>query len=88
MQVTGRILRTGAVGNVEDVLALPDLNSTARRPTFNYKLPINLNKKDADQGMLAFLRVYTVDIVGETIGVIGSCLVPLFDTAKVFVQLH
>lgn len=82
-QVTGRILRTGSVGNVEDILVLPDLNSSARCPTFNFRLPINLEKKEADAGMLAFLRVYTVDIVGDTIGVIGSCLVPFFDNKKV-----
>lgn len=82
VKVTGRILRTGSVGNVEDILALPDLNSSARCPTFNYRLTINLEKKEADAGMLAFLRVYTVDIVGDTIGVVGSCLVPFFDNKK------
>lgn len=82
VKVTGRILRTGSVGNVEDILALPDLNSSARCPTFNFRLPINIEKKEADAGMLAFLRVYTLDIVADTIAVIGSCLVPFFDNKK------
>ncbi|XP_053375803.1 uncharacterized protein LOC123533294 isoform X1 [Mercenaria mercenaria] len=82
VKVTGRILRTGSVGNVEDILVLPDLNSSARSPTFSYRLTINMEKKEADPGMLAFLRVYSVDIVGDTIGVIGSCLVPFFDNKK------
>ncbi|XP_052270374.1 uncharacterized protein LOC127871467 isoform X3 [Dreissena polymorpha] len=82
IKVTGRVLRTGSIGNIEDVFALPDLNSSARSPTFNYRLPINLNKKDADAGMLAFLRVYTVDTVDDTVVVIGSCLVPFFINKK------
>ncbi|KAL4223925.1 hypothetical protein ACF0H5_017387 [Mactra antiquata] len=82
IKVTGRVLRTGSIGNVEDILALPDLNSSARSPNFNYRLTINEVKKEAEMGMLAFLRVYTVDIVTDTIGVIGSCLVPFFDNKK------
>lgn len=73
---------------VADILALPDLNSSARCPTFNYRLTINMEKKEADQGMLAFLRVYTADIVGETIGVIGSCLVPFFSGKVRFYYTH
>ena len=83
IKVTGRVLRTGKIDNVEDILALPDLNSPARSPTFNYRLTINSDRKEAEPGMLAFLRVYTVDPVRETIGVIGSCLVPFFEPNKV-----
>ena len=54
----------------------------AKKNILILRLTINLEKKDADQGMLAFIRVYTADIVGDTVGVIGSCLVPFF-TGKV-----
>jgi len=77
--VTGRLLRTGSLGQLEDILALPDLAGSARSPTFSFRLPVNLGKKEADVNMLAFLRVYTVDVVEDTVAVIGSCLVPFFN---------
>ena len=73
------MLRTGSLGQLEDILALPELSSSARSPTFNFRIPVNLGKKEAETGMLAFIRVYTVDVVEDTIGVIGSCLVPFFN---------
>ena len=76
-------MRTGQIDSVDDILVLPDLNSSARSPTFQYRLTINSDKKEADPGMLAFLRVYTVDHVGDTIAVIGSCLVAFFGPNKV-----
>ena len=77
------MLRVGQIEGVRDILVLPDLNSSARSPTFQYRLTINSDKKEAEQRMLAFLRVYTVDPISETIAVIGSCLVPFFESNKV-----
>ncbi|XP_052800410.1 uncharacterized protein LOC128231514 isoform X2 [Mya arenaria] len=82
IKVTGRLLRTGSLGQLEDILTLPELSSPARSPTFNFRIPVNLGRKEADTGMLAFIRVYTVDVVEDTVGVIGSCLVPFFNNKK------
>lgn len=82
IKVTGRVLRTGSIGNVEDILALPDLNSSARCPKFNSRITLNIDKKEPDPGMLVFLRVYTVDVVTDKISIVGSCLVPFFNPAR------
>ena len=82
-QVTGRIVKLGDLQPLPDVLALPDLDSPARNPTFHYKLQINAEKAEADATMTTLLRVYTVDATSGQVVVIGSCLLELFDSETV-----
>jgi hypothetical protein len=59
--------------------SLPDLDYSARSPVFQFRLTFNEQEKDLDEEMVAFLRVYTWDVIKEEISVIGSCFVPIFD---------
>ncbi|XP_046568194.1 LOW QUALITY PROTEIN: uncharacterized protein LOC124276591 [Haliotis rubra] len=79
VKVTGRVLRTGELNDMSDILAIPDLESPARSPLFGYRLTVNPDSKTADPNMLVLLRVYTVDIVTERIVVVGSCLLGAFN---------
>jgi hypothetical protein len=74
-QVTGRILRAGDVTSLQDILAVPDLDSSARSPNFNFNMLINEGRQLADPELLLFLRVYTYDIEVKKIVVIGSALI-------------
>ena len=81
-QVTGRILRAGNVTNLQDILAEPELESTARSPTFNFSMLVNEGRQVADPELLLFLRVYTYDVEVKKVMVIGSCLVNVFTPSK------
>ncbi|XP_013392664.1 uncharacterized protein LOC106160570 [Lingula anatina] len=79
IKVTGRVLKTGNVTNIPDILAFPALTSPARCPKFKFGLHVNENGDEIDPGVVALLRVYTVDTVTGELVVIGSCLVGIFD---------
>ncbi|ESP04135.1 hypothetical protein LOTGIDRAFT_237550 [Lottia gigantea] len=89
VKVTGRVLQTGDIDKLNDIAAIPNLDMSARCPVFDYRLCINSSNKQARQDMLVLLRCYTVDIVQETLCVVGNCLVPLFDqNGKLLVGGH
>ena len=70
------LIKTGSEAKL--LLALPIMESPARSPLFDFKLTINEQKKKMDADMVAFLRVYTEDVLTDKITVIGSCFVPIF----------
>lgn len=70
------MIKTGSEAKL--LLALPIMESPARSPLFDFKLTINEQKKKMDADMVAFLRVYTEDVLTDKISVIGSCFVPIF----------
>lgn len=76
IKVTGII---GAPSDTKMLLTLPDLDYSARSPVFQFRLTFNEQEKDLDEEMVAFLRVYTWDVIRDEISVIGSCFVPIFD---------
>lgn len=76
IKVTGII---GAPSDTKMLMTLPELDNSARCPVFQFRLTFNEQEKDLDQDMVAFLRVYTWDVIKEEISVIGSCFVPIFD---------
>ena len=82
-QVTGRVIKTGSMTGLKDVLALPDLSSRARCPRFQYKYVINKNQVTTDVNMILLLRVYTVDRISGELKVIGSCLSPVYSKQTV-----
>ena len=86
--MTGRLVRTGQLGQLPDILALPELGTPARSPRFKYQFSINEEKVRAQDNMMALLRVYTVDIDTKDLVVIGSCLIEIFDKTKVSWLLH
>ncbi|KAL5015854.1 hypothetical protein ScPMuIL_005443 [Solemya velum] len=88
IKVTGRLFRIGQAEGIEDLLAVPELESSARSPSFKYRLTVNIDKKQMDPGMIIFLRVYTKDVDTDEIKVIGSCLVPAFESQKLRVGGH
>lgn len=65
------------------LLTIPDLDKSARCPVFQFKLTFNEQGKELDDDVVAFLRVYTWDVIKEEITVIGSCFVPIFDKDNV-----
>ncbi|KAK6190965.1 hypothetical protein SNE40_002721 [Patella caerulea] len=79
IKVTGRILQTGNIEKLDDIMTIPILDSSPRSPEFDYRIVVNKNNEEADKTMVALLRVYTVDIVTEEICVIGNCIVPIFN---------
>ncbi|XP_078336716.1 uncharacterized protein LOC111135431 isoform X1 [Crassostrea virginica] len=79
IKVTG-LIKTGSEAKL--LLALPIMESPARSPLFDFKLTINEQKKKMDADMVAFLRVYTEDVLTDKISVIGSCFVPIFKARK------
>lgn len=68
--------------NLQDILAMPDLNSSARSPVFNFNMLVNENRHVADPELLLFLRVYTYDIETKKAVVIGSALVRVFNPGR------
>ena len=82
LKVTGRILRAGDVTNLQDILAVPDLDSSARSPSFNFSMLVNEGGQLANPELLLFLRIYTYDIEVKKVTVIGSCLVSVFNPGK------
>lgn len=63
------------------MLALPEIRSPARSPRFHFRLAFNEERKDLNPEMVAFLRVYTLDIFSEQIAVVGSVFVPIFSVS-------
>ncbi|XP_035828352.1 uncharacterized protein LOC101850990 [Aplysia californica] len=82
VKVTGRILRAGDLTNLQDILAVPELESSARSPVFNFSMLVNEGRQVADPELLLFLRVYTYDVELKKVMVIGSCLVSVFSPGK------
>ncbi|CAL1547704.1 unnamed protein product [Lymnaea stagnalis] len=82
IKVTGRILRAGNITNLQDILAIPELDSSARSPKFNFNMLVNEGQQIADPELLLFLRVYTHDLETNTTVVVGSCLVRVFTPGK------
>ncbi|CAC5371615.1 unnamed protein product [Mytilus coruscus] len=76
VKVTGII---GAPDDTKMLLTIPDLDKSARCPVFQFRLTFNEQGKELDDDVVAFLRVYTWDVIKEEITVIGSCFVPIFD---------
>ncbi|KAK3710497.1 hypothetical protein RRG08_021313 [Elysia crispata] len=82
VKVTGRILRAGDLTNLQDILALPNLNGSSRSPSFTFRMEINREGLVADPDLLLFLRLYTYDLESKEIVVIGSCLMPVFSPGR------
>ncbi|KAH9512915.1 hypothetical protein Btru_036992 [Bulinus truncatus] len=82
VKVTGRILRAGNVTNLQDILAVPNLDSPCRSPTFNFNMVINQNGQVADPELLLFLRVSTYDLESKKVAMVGSALVRVFNPGK------
>lgn len=83
-QITGRLIKTGDLSGVPDLLVLPEMESSSRSPQFTHRLTINKEKLEADKDMVALLRVYTIDKNAKDpqhrICVIGSCLFHFFES--------
>lgn len=45
MQVTGRFVKLGKFKKLDDILAFPDLSSSARSPDFHFKMTVNRGKQ-------------------------------------------
>lgn len=86
LQVTGRVVRTGEVRDIPDILALPEMTSPARNPRFTYRLLINQNGQPMDNSATLLLRIYTVTSDTKELVVVGSCVFDLFDPDKVLPQ--
>ncbi|CAG5136649.1 unnamed protein product [Candidula unifasciata] len=82
VKVTGRILRAGDLTNLQDILAVPDLDSPARSPAFNFSMLVNEGRQIADPELLLFLRLYTFDMETQKVVVIGSALVRVFNPSR------
>ncbi|GFO41253.1 hypothetical protein PoB_006775800 [Plakobranchus ocellatus] len=82
VKVTGRILRAGDITNLQDILALPNLNGSSRSPSFTFRMEVNSGGQLADPDLLLFLRVYTYDVESRAVVVVGSCLVPVFTAGR------
>ena len=86
VQVTGRLLSTPELSDIGDILAFPDLTTSARNPRFSYRLVVNQNQVNLDKNMLLLLKVYTVDAVDQKLTVIGSCAFDIFNKTTVSYQ--
>ncbi|KAG7471299.1 hypothetical protein MATL_G00123060 [Megalops atlanticus] len=79
VKVTGRFLRSGTE-DLPDIMAFPDLSSSARSPEFHFRTTVNPGHQTPfDPSMLLLLRVYTISADGKELSVIGNCVVRLFD---------
>jgi hypothetical protein len=83
MQITGRVLKIGTMEALPDILALPELDSSARNPRFQFKVVVNPDEVKTDAQMIMLLRVYTVDSVNGDLVVIGSCFFEVFNRETV-----
>ncbi|KAK6967406.1 hypothetical protein BgiMline_027221 [Biomphalaria glabrata] len=82
VKVTGRILRAGNITNLQDIQAVPNLESPSRSPTFNFRMVINQGGQVADPELLVFLRVATYDLETKKMVMVGSALVRVFNPGK------
>ncbi|MGH0159947.1 UNVERIFIED_CONTAM: hypothetical protein FKN15_046226 [Acipenser sinensis] len=77
--VTGRIMRSG-LEDLPDILALPELKTSARNPEFRYRMTVKAdNQKPLDPHMMLLLRVYTIDADSGELCVIGNCIARVFN---------
>ncbi|XP_041096804.1 uncharacterized protein LOC121308457 [Polyodon spathula] len=79
IKVTGRIMRSG-LEDLPDILALPELKTSARNPEFRYRMTVKAdNQKPLDPHMMLLLRVYTIDADSGELCVIGNCIARVFN---------
>ena len=76
-------MKTGELKEHTDLLALPDLSSSARSPRFKYQYTVNPRRARLDPDLILLLRVYTVDVDTKELVVIGSCFFEAFDDNQV-----
>ncbi|KAJ8312131.1 hypothetical protein KUTeg_009504 [Tegillarca granosa] len=72
---------TGAIGVAPDLkvfFAVPEWQGSARNPNFTFRLTFNEEKKKMDIKLVAFLRVYTRDLLTDELIIIGSVFLPIF----------
>ncbi|KAJ8368349.1 hypothetical protein SKAU_G00083770 [Synaphobranchus kaupii] len=79
VKVIGRFLRSG-VKDPPDIMALPDLSSSARSPDFHFHLTVNpSNQTSFDPNVLLLLQVHTLCVDTGESRAIGNCVVRVFD---------
>ena len=81
--MTGRVIKTGELSGIPDLLILPEMKTSARSPAYRHRVVVNKDKLTADKDMLVLLRVYTVDKNPKEVKplcVIGSCMFGLYDS--------
>lgn len=75
LQVTGAI---GVAPDLKVFFAVPEWKGSARNPNFTFRLTYNEEKKKMDIKLVAFLRVYTRDLLTDDLIIIGSVFLPIF----------
>ncbi|XP_032830068.1 uncharacterized protein LOC116953889 isoform X1 [Petromyzon marinus] len=78
IKVTGRVVKSGLEG-LEDIMAVPELDSLARSPHFSERVPVpaGSDARVHDDALL-LLRVYTLERDSRRAVVIGNVLFRLF----------
>ena len=76
-------MKTGSLTGLQDILAMPVLESRARCPRFTYRYVTNEAEVESDVNMMVLLRLYTVDRMSGELQVVGSCLCPVFNQQTV-----
>ena len=84
--MAGRVVRTGEVRDISDILALPEMTSPSRNPRFTYRLVINQNGQQMDNSATLLLRIYTVTSDTKELVVVGNSVFDLFNSDRVLPQ--
>ncbi|XP_053648866.2 uncharacterized protein [Cherax quadricarinatus] len=83
-KVTGEIVNmyTSKEKRDSDIVAFPQFDSSSYCPSFRFKIRLNNERIVLNPKMIIMLRVYGYQSHRQNVGIVGSCLLQVFNTSK------